>query len=191
MIPSVRHHIGTSMCACLPASSLLIHHHRFVVRLCRSPLSTAISSTTPTCYLSFPRTSITQNSVPAHHFCGSNPISALDVVPRPPPICSTLSQLHSASLFSLCTQNCALCSLFSLSHRSPPFLCSWFGHTPYPPGDALGRLPQVLPRSKFWPTPIPLPPIACHPSTAVVCVSAAPFTFVPPRLHLGVGVGVC
>jgi hypothetical protein len=51
----------------------------------------------------------------------------------------------------------------ALPRRTPPFLCSWFGHIQTPSDDS----PKYSPSQNFGPLAIPVPPIACQRSVAV------------------------
>ncbi|KAJ7225207.1 hypothetical protein C8J57DRAFT_1535466 [Mycena rebaudengoi] len=77
---------------------------------------------------------------------------------RSAPSCSphryALNYPHSFLLLRslLYAQNSALCALFTLARYSAPFLCSWLGHTPNPPGDTLRRVPCMYSNSKYCPS---------------------------------------
>ncbi|KAJ7232343.1 hypothetical protein C8J57DRAFT_1578955 [Mycena rebaudengoi] len=147
----VWHHAGTPVYVCLSASSPLHPPSpRGVVRLLpavhpQGPLHPLLPNPRP--YRQALLKTLRQPAVSLDQTPSLTALPPRIVHIRPPLSYSrpqyTLNHPHSLLLLHspLYAQNSAPCALFALARHSPPFLCSWLGHTPYPPSDALGHVP--------------------------------------------------
>ncbi|KAJ7249623.1 hypothetical protein C8J57DRAFT_1521646 [Mycena rebaudengoi] len=132
----IRHRCRTSMCACLSASSLLIHHRRFTGETSSACAATHCPRQGPLPPpLATPLSSRLLNSAPAHHFCGSLPaLSSRNVQIRSASSCGRQKYVSPAILLLFCAPGLAIphthpaTLLDSPSALKPDF---WFTSIPH------------------------------------------------------------